>query len=152
MKTRIFISALIIALLSTVAVSATEPERKVYHNIETSESGIIKEFVSFKKDNIVSPERKYINSYGTDGELQKKVMHYWSDREGWIAYKKYVYEYNDNKKVANLTYTEWDKKLGTWSPKSIQYIHIYDDNGNFLSMKKVENNEEKNASNSLAKK
>jgi len=145
MKTNIFLSLLVVAILSTFSLNATNPDKKVFQNIEISESGSVKELISFK-NNGVEPESKVVYYYGVKGELQKKVIYKWSDRKGWESYKKYNYEYNTYGKVANLFYTEWDKKLDAWSPKSIQFVHVYDDNGKFFAMKKIENNDEKSYS------
>ena len=149
MKTNIFLSLLLIAFLSAVNVNATNPNKKVYQNIETTESGSIKEVISFKENN-TDPEFKTVYYYGLEGELQKKIMYNWSDFKGWISQKKYDYEYNTSGQIANLIYTEWDKKLNAWSPKSTQFIHVYDDNGKFFAMKKIESNGEKTYSYFLA--
>lgn len=106
MKTNIFLSLLVVAMLSTFSLSAANPDKKVYQNIETTESGSIKEMISLKSNN--SPDCKTIYYYGAKGELQKKVMYKWSNK-GWVNYKKYDYEYNADGLVANLFYTEWDK-------------------------------------------
>ena len=140
MKTNIFLSLLVVAMLYTFSLNAANPDKKVFQNIKTTESGSIKELISFNDND--SPECKTIYYYGTKGELQKKVLYKWSGSKGWINYKKYEYDYNADGLVANLFYTEWDKKLDTWSPKSIQFIHVYDDNGKFFAMKKIENNDE----------
>jgi len=149
MKTNIFLSLLVVAFLATVNVNATDPNKKMYHNVETTESGSIKEVITFKENN-TDPELKTVYYYGLAEELQKKVMYKWSHSKGWISYKKYDYEYNAEGLVSNLFYTEWDKKLDTWSSKSTQFMHVYDDNGKFFAMKKIENDGEKTYSYFLA--
>lgn len=149
MKTNIFFSLLAVVLLSTVTLNATNPNKKVYQNTEVTESGCTKEVISFK-ENTSEPDIKMIYYYGSAGDLQKKVMYRWSGDKGWSNYKKYDYEYNAKRQVVNMIYTEWDKKLEAWSPRSIQFVHVYDDNGEFFAMKKIENNEEKTYSYFLA--
>ena len=137
MKTKIFLSLLAVAVLSTATLSATNPNKKIYQNIESTEFGTTKELISFKEDS-GEPAAKAIYYYGTEGKLQKKVMYIWSDANGWESYNKYDYEYNNNGRISNMIYTAWDKKLDVWSPKSLKLIYVYDNNGKFYAMKKIE--------------
>ncbi len=137
MKTNIFLSLLVAAFLFTVNAGASNPEKKVLNNVETTELGDVKEMISLNKDTS-EPETKVVYYYNPAGELQKKIMYKWSAKKGWTGYRKYDYVYNDKGLVSNMIYTEWDKKAETWSNKSVQHIHVYDDNGKFFAMKKID--------------
>jgi len=130
MKT--IIISVLMASLFFVNAYASNPV-KVLSNTTTTESGSVKEVISFAEDNS-TPVHKALYYFDVTGELQVKVLYKWSDKDGWIGTKKYEYDYN-TLGGASFTYTLWDKKTGTWSDKAEHFYPIYDNNGKALAMK-----------------
>lgn len=134
MKATILISVFA-SLIFSVNINAKNV--KTYVNIEDRKSSLEKEYISLDKETL-KPILKEYYLYDYAGNIQEKMVSKWSDRRGWINYFKYAYSYLENGKVANVTFTEWDTQKNTWSDKSDFLIHLYDDNGEFLSVKKIE--------------
>jgi len=118
---------------------------KTYINAESGEFGSKKEYVSL--DNETSkPLTKEYYYYDVDGKIIEKTVSKWNDKSGWVNCGKYEYQYGEGNKVANITFTEWDKKKNSWSDKSDFLVHLYDDNNEFMSVKQIQidNNAEYN--------
>lgn len=134
MKATILISVFA-SLIFSVNINAKNV--KTYVNIEDRKSSLEKEYISLDKETL-KPILKEYYLYDYAGNIQEKIVSKWSDRGGWINYFKYAYSYLENGKVANVTFTEWNTPKNTWSDKSDFLIHLYDDNSEFLSVKKIE--------------
>lgn len=141
MKT-IILSAVATILFSIVNLSAANTQ-KVYSNIEKTETGCVKEFITY--DEAISKAiSKSVYHYDANGNMQKKVSYVWDSKAGWEAVNKYDYVYNNSGNVDYLTYTEWDNNMSSWSSKIEQFIHVYDNQGGLLVVKhiKIDNNGE----------
>lgn len=138
MKTTILTSvfAVLVSITSLNAKNVT-----TYSNVEMSSSVIKKEYVSLDKSTS-TPLTKDVYFYDNKGKLESKNIALWSSEKGWVNAAKYEYQYTDNGKVSNVTYTKWDKGTNSWSDKAEFLAHIYDDNDNILSVEQVliENN------------
>ncbi len=130
------VTSILIAFLSVVNISASEPKTKVYTNPESTELGLVKEFTSCNSETSQAIS-KSVYQYDTEGSLQKKVLYKWDNNLGWVGIQKYDYEYDNDKLVVNLIYTEWDTKMNTWSTKSEQFLHVYNTDGEFLAIKQI---------------
>lgn len=129
----------VLALLSLTSVSA----QKMYTNVDKNDSGSVKE-CTFVNDETLSPEAKTVYVYDESDNLLDKTVYTWDNQKGWVGVHKYDYEYNRSGVVSNLVYTKWNKQLSAWSTKSQHYLHIYDLNGEFLSVKHIEVNNDVN--------
>ncbi|MDH6309913.1 hypothetical protein M2451_002285 [Dysgonomonas sp. PFB1-18] len=127
----IIISVLMASLL-IVNAYASDPV-KVLSNTTATESGSVKEVISFEEDNS-TPLHKALYYFDVAGDLKMKVVYKWNDRGGWVSAKKYEYDYN-TLGGASFTYTLWDKKTRTWSDRSEHFYPVYDNNGKALAMK-----------------
>jgi len=140
MKANIFISVLVLTFLSVTTISAADPDKKYYTNEERNECGSIKE-VTCLSNYDSTPLEKAVYHYGKDGELQQKILFKWDNNKGWVNYKKYILEYNDAGQILTMTFAGWNEKHKAWSTKPTQHIYDYNENGEFLSMKKIMNDD-----------
>jgi len=130
----------ILVVLSLTNVVAGNPRTKVLSNIENRENGCTKEYTFV--DDELRPESRYVYQYSADGAMLSKTVYIWDSQEGWIGAHKYDYEYNRSGQVANLIFTSWDKDLEAWSPQCQHLLHIYNLDGELLSVKQVKVNNE----------
>ena len=133
------VTSILIAFLSIVNISAVESRTKVYTNAEVTEFGSIKEFTSYNPETSQAIS-KSVYQYDMKGNIQTKVLYKWDSNVGWIGTQKYDYNYNNDKQIVNLIYTEWDNNLNTWSTKSKQLVHVYSTEGDFLAIEQIEMN------------
>ncbi len=133
------VTSILIAFLSIVNISAVEATTKVYTNAEVTEFGSIKEFTSYNPETSQAIS-KSVYQYDMKGNIQTKVLYKWDSNVGWIGTQKYDYNYNNDKQIVNLIYTEWDNNLNTWSTKSKQLVHVYSTEGDFLAIEQIEMN------------
>jgi hypothetical protein len=134
----------VLAVLFSLNIYAGNPKNKVYSNIENNEYGCTKEY-TIVDGQTSKALRKVAFFYDANGNIQEKSCYTWNEVTGWIGTQKYEYEYNsDGHKLANLIYTEWDKEIATWSAKSQHLIHVYDINGELLTVKQFKVNNDYN--------
>ena len=133
----IFLTTVLSALSFSANMNADNV--KTYSNIESGEFGTKKEYVSVESKTS-KPLKKEFYHYDADGRIQEKTISKWSDEKGWENAGKYEYQYNETGKVANVIYTEWNKKDGNWSDKAYFLVHVYDENNEFLSIEQLEIN------------
>ena len=131
------LTSVLVAFLSIVNVSASEPKTKIYNNIETTENGCVKEYTFINLETL-SPEKKSVYEYNADGLLVTKTEYKWNSEGGWTGFQKYEYEYNKNNKLTYLTHTEWDNERNTWCESSKQFAHLYDTNGQLLTIEEIQ--------------
>lgn len=138
MKATVLIS-ISVFLLSVLSLSANEPKNNILSNEETTEFGLMKEYISL--DRFTSePLNKTIYFYNPTGKLQEKICYTWNNKKGWTKSQKYVYEYNNRGQISNLIYTPWNKELASWSVKSQHILHIYNIDGSLLATKCIDVN------------
>lgn len=133
------LTSLFIAFLFVSNISAQRQGSKVLANIETTEAGVIKEFVEVDKETL-KPFVKTTYQYDANNNIQAKICCNWDEVSGWVNEKKYEYEYNRAGKIKNLVYTEWDEKQQAWSNQSERFLHVYDSHGKLQSVKSVHTN------------
>ncbi|MFV0419480.1 MAG: DUF3836 domain-containing protein [Dysgonomonas sp.] len=131
----IVVASVLAALVFSASISAKNV--KTYINMESNGSGIKKEYVSLDVETHKPLTREYYN-YDSDGNITIKTVSKWNDKLGWVNYNKYEYNYLENGKIANISYTEWNGKKNMWADKSDLLIHFYNDNGEFLSIRQIE--------------
>lgn len=135
MKTSI-ITSILAAFLSVMSLSAGNPA-KVYENVETTNDGIKKEYITYN-ENISRAESKVVYVYDNKGYLNSKAFYKWNNEKGWLMSQEYNYSYNVDGKVAYLTFTKWDNNKARME----QLVHLYDNDGNFLTVESVNLNGE----------
>lgn len=119
------LASLFIACLSVASVFAQGTERKVLTNIETTETGSIKE-LTFLNDETSQAEKRTAYHYDLEDKLLMKVDYKWSGRDGWTPVQKYEYEYNSDGQSSGVTLTKWDEKKKKWNEKEAKSTaHIY---------------------------
>jgi len=135
------IISLAAAVLTSVSVSVNANNPKVYSNVEITNAGTNKEYV-YMDDNTSMPKMKTALVCDANGMVTSKVVSEWKEGKGWVNSSKYEYKYNSSNKVSTMVYTEWSGKSGSWADVSDMMVHLYDNDGNFLSVEKikVENN------------
>ncbi|MBB4034383.1 hypothetical protein GGR21_000268 [Dysgonomonas hofstadii] len=137
MKTLI-ISSVLAALVSVASLSAGNPKTTVYENIETTDAGVKKEYISYNTK-ISQGENKIVYIYNSNGVLASKTVYNWNTEKGWVILKNYDYKYNVDGKLAYLNFTKWENNR---SVQAEQLIHIYDNEGNFMAVEKIDLNGE----------
>lgn len=118
MKTKILLSVLTIFLF-TVNTYANKAETIIFSNIEKTEKGCVKEFLSCDKETN-APISKTVYEYDAEDRIQEKAIYEWNNNvKEWIGTQKYVYSYNkkDQSLTPSVTVLKWDKKIKDWSDK-----------------------------------
>lgn len=121
-------------LVSVTSVSAKDG--KVYSNVECNESEVKKELIVLDSKTS-APLNQNVYIYDVDGNIQEKVVSKWIEDKGWVSTAKYEYTYNEQGKVANLTYTKWDKKSDTWAADSQLFVHVYDESSELIAVNEL---------------
>ncbi|MFV0419023.1 MAG: hypothetical protein ACK5KT_09875 [Dysgonomonas sp.] len=138
MKTFI-LTTILASLLSITSLSAKKPHEVVYKNVKTTEMGYIKEYITYNEETSQIIDKI---SYQCDeeGNIQKRIFYKWDNRDGWRAFHKYEYAYNDEKQITCITHTKWDKKTKDWSTKEEKLNHIYNNDGRLVAVNQVQIN------------
>jgi hypothetical protein len=111
MKAKFFFSLLVVLFLYTTTYANT-PETIVLSNIEQTEDGCIKEFLSCDK-NTNAPLSKTIYRYDAEGRIMDKATYEWSGSKGWTGIQKYTYEYDANN-LPIPSVVKWNRKSNNW--------------------------------------
>lgn len=117
MKTKLSI-ALLVSMLFSISIFASDPETTTYSNVQNTENGSIKEFTTFRA-NSNEPVQKSTYKYDLAGNIQEKTVYKWNGDKGWVGSQKLEYEYDEaspNKPVA-MSFAEWDNKKNDWTAK-----------------------------------
>lgn len=134
MKTTI-LTSLLIACLSVASAFAQETNKNMLTNIETTETGSIKE-LTFLNEETFEAEKKTAYHYDKEDKLLAKIDYKWHHREGWIPLQKYEYEYNTDGQSSKVTLTKWDAKKGKWAEKDAKMTaHVYTHQGVLIAEK-----------------
>lgn len=131
----IFLTSVFAALILSTNVDAKNV--KTYINMDSNEFGVKKEYISIDIETS-KPLTKEFYDYDSNNNIIEKTISKWDEKTGWKNCGKYEYNYFENGKVANITFTEWDNQKSIWSEKSNFLIHLYNENGDFLSVKQIE--------------
>lgn len=113
MRAKNFLS-LFIALFFTVGIYASNPETITLSNIEQTETGYVKEFLSCDKDTN-APISKTVYEYDAEDRLLEKAIYNWNSSEGWVGTKKYAYAYNEDNQPIAPQIIKWDSKAKRWA-------------------------------------
>ncbi|NDV79144.1 DUF3836 domain-containing protein [Dysgonomonas sp. 511] len=135
MKANILLVTLLAAFLSVAVLNAGNPNKVVYSNVSTTDSGTIKEYVVYDKE-MGKAEKKCVYNYDNGGNLLSKLEYKWDGRKGWLNASKSEYEYRDGV-IAYVTHTKWDKKNNKWADQSERMVYDYDSEGDFLAVQQV---------------
>jgi len=136
MKTSIITSVLAI-FVSVMSLSAGNP-MKVYENVEMTDAGTKKEYVVYN-EKISCAESKTVYIYNDNGNLDNKTSYKWDKTKGWAVVNEYNYKYNADGRITYLTFTKWDNNKPV---QMDQLVHIYDNDGNFMAVEKIDLNGE----------
>lgn len=116
MKTRILVSVLSVFLF-TVNVNANDPETITFTNVEKTETGCVKEFLSCDKETNF-PLSKTVYQYDAEDRIQEKATYDWdSNKKEWVGLRKHVYSYDENGQPTTPTVLKWNKKTKDWNNK-----------------------------------
>lgn len=134
MRTTI-LTSLLIACLSVAGAFAQETNKNMLTNIETTETGSIKE-LTFLNEETFEAEKKTAYHYDKEDKLLAKVDYKWKHREGWIPLQKYEYGYDVEGKSSKVTFTKWDAKKGKWNEEEAKVTaHVYTNQGILIAVK-----------------
>ncbi|MDR3058998.1 MAG: DUF3836 domain-containing protein, partial [Prevotella sp.] len=98
MNSRKLFSLFAILFLS-LSIYANDPETVMFSNVETTETGCVKEFLFCDKDTN-APLTKTIYRYNAAGHMQEKATYEWKGDKGWTGVQKYEYTYNSDNQPA----------------------------------------------------
>lgn len=116
MKTRILLSVLTVFLF-TVNTYANKPETITLSNVEKTEAGCVKEFLSCDKET-KAPLAKTVYQYDAEDRMQEKATYEWnSNNKEWVGIQKYIYSYDEKNQPTDLIILKWNKKAKDWSNK-----------------------------------
>lgn len=118
MKTKILLSVLTVFLF-TVNIYANKPETITLSNIEKTENGCVKEFLSCDK-NTNAPISKTVYRYDAEDRMQEKATYEWNSNEKeWVGTQKYVYSYEKDNQLSapSVSILKWNKKIKDWTEK-----------------------------------
>lgn len=115
MNSRKLFSLFAILFLS-LSIYANDPETVMFRNIETTETGCVKEFLLCDKDTN-APLTKTIYRYNAAGQMQEKAIYEWNNDKGWIGVQKYEYIYNLDNQSTTPVITRWNNKTNDWATK-----------------------------------
>jgi len=116
MKTRTLLSLFVVCFI-TVNTFASNPETITFSNVEKTESGCVKEFLSCDKETN-APLSKTVYQYDAEDRLQEKATYEWNEsRKEWLGIKKYLYSYDENNQPTTPVLLKWNKKTNDWSDK-----------------------------------
>lgn len=138
MKTFI-LTTILASLLSITNLSAGKPHRVVYKNVKTTETGYIKEYITYIEETSQIID-KIAYECDMNGNVHRRTFYKWDNRDGWKTIQKYEYAYNDERKVTCITHTKWDKKAKDWSAKEEKLNHIYNNEGRLIAVNQIEIN------------
>lgn len=132
MKTLILASVLF--FLSFTSLFAGNLLSDVLVNIENRDNGTTKEYLHMV-DN--KPHTKFVYEYDADGRMLNKMLQQWdAEKSVWVGISRYDYEYGSNGKLNDVLYTLWNTKNSNWSATSEMLVHIYDADGELVSVKR----------------
>ena len=115
MKTKNLLS-LFVAFFFAVGIYASNPETITFSNVEKTETGCVKEFLSCDKETN-APIAKTVYEYDSENRLLGKAIYNWDNADGWVGSKKYLYAYDENNQPITPFIVKWDKKTKNWSDK-----------------------------------
>ncbi|MDR2947662.1 MAG: DUF3836 domain-containing protein [Prevotella sp.] len=115
MNSRKLFSLFAILFLS-LSIYANDPETVMFSNVETTETGCVKEFLFCDKDTN-APLTKTIYRYNAAGHMQEKATYEWKGDKGWTGIQKYEYTYNSDNQPATPIIYKWNNKTNDWSEK-----------------------------------
>lgn len=129
------LTSVLAAFVFCVNVSANNV--KTYSNVESSEFGTKKEYISVDSQSM-TPQMKEYYHYNADGKIIEKTVSKWVDNSrGWVNSSRYEYHYGESGLVTAVSYTKWDDGKKVWEGNSEVLVNIYDEDGNFMASKQV---------------
>lgn len=129
MKTTI-LTTLALIFISLTSLSAQNVA--VYSNVETTENGCQKEYISYNQD-AGRPLTKTVFVEDTDGTTLNKTVYKWNQNK-WEALQKTEYKYNDDRQPVAIVFTKWDNTKNTWDSKAEHLSYTYDNKGEYMAM------------------
>lgn len=129
MKT-IFLTSVFAVLLSTTNLNAKEI--KTYSNVETNESGTLKEYVRLKEKTLI-PKERICYFYNKKGDILMRTFSTWKNDKGWINCSKYEYKYSETGKVESVSYIRWDSIKERWIENDSITVYLGEENKYILS-------------------
>jgi len=138
MKT-IILTTILAGILSITSLSAGTPKNVTYINVETTETGYTKEYVTYNEETS-TVIIKVAYQYDLAGSVQNRTTYGWVENKGWKAIQKYDYKYNNKGQIDYIAFTKWDNKQKSWSNKCEQLKHEYNEEGKLMAVNKVEVN------------
>jgi len=134
MKTQKLIAAFIILFLS---IGLHAQDRNKVSEVKNSPAK--KEYTIYDKR---SGDYLYKNVYEYDNDNQptSRITYLWDKQKGWVASSMHEYRYNDQKQIANVYYSKWNKQTNKWSDNMVLINNQYDGNGKLLSSEQTQVN------------
>ena len=116
MKTKILLSV-VAAFLFSININAKNPETITFSNVEKTEAGCTKEFLSCDKDT-KAPISKTVYQYDADERIQQKATYEWDgNNKEWVGIQKYIYAYDKDNNPLAPAILKWNKKAKAWNDK-----------------------------------
>ncbi|WP_029903086.1 hypothetical protein [Prevotella sp. 10(H)] len=80
---------------------------------------------------------KTVRYQNEDGKCTQMITYVRKSKDNWEPVKKYVYDYDKEGNLINMTYSEWNQRSGRWSEAKSQLVYNYDSQGELIAMKQV---------------
>lgn len=101
------------------------------------------EFLSYGINNI-QKRVKTVYKFNSDGQRTERILYSRNNSLNWVPIQMHSFKYNSLGKIADVIYTKWDTESNSWSEASEHLIHIYNREGQLLTVKKKRGNTDTN--------
>ena len=137
MKTKVFIPICILLLSCITLFAQKRQDKNTVKYVKVDETNHTKEYIEYDKGNWETSFRT-VYQYDDNNNRIKRTSYSWNKKKGWIGSRKYEFINDKDNKLAYIIYTEWDKNRNEWADKSKLFIHLYDKDGKFVAIQKVD--------------
>ncbi|NDV96284.1 DUF3836 domain-containing protein [Dysgonomonas sp. 521] len=145
MKTRFFIPICILLFSCTTLFAQKKQDKNTVKYVKVDEANHTKEYIAYNKRNKETSIRT-VYQYDDSNNRIKRTTYMWNNsKREWVEARRYEYINNKDNQLAYIVYTKWDKDTNRWADKSELLIHLYDKDGKFVAIQKVEMNSQDNS-------
>lgn len=118
-----------IGVAMLLSISNTFGSNKLYKNVVgNKESGVVTSTVcQGSNEGSLTPLTQNVFHYNSDKILTERTSYKWdSSKNAWVVISRHTYEYSNDGKLANVSYSQWNKSTQSWSNEVIYAMYIYD--------------------------
>jgi len=117
---------ILVSLFISINIMATNENfnLKILSNVEETETGHTKTLTTYD-EKISKPVEKTEYQYNAEGNLLRKTVYHWNDRNEWKCSQKRDYQYDDQNRPTTTVLTRWDDNKADWSSKQEKTNYSY---------------------------